>query len=78
MNEKFGNMFELTKKILKNVSFDSFLFQKELNKALKWITDAEEMKRFREWCIVEFGAVYPVIIKNTFNSYKAIEVKTKN
>ena len=74
MNENFGNMFELTKKILKNVSFDSFLFQKELNKALKWITDAEEMQRFREWCIVEFGTLYPVIIKNAFSSYKTKEV----
>jgi len=74
VNENFGNMFELTKKILKNVSFDSFLFQKELNKALKWITDAEEMQRFREWCIVEFGTLYPVIIKNAFSSYKTKEV----
>jgi hypothetical protein len=70
-------MFELTKKILKNVSFDSFLFQKELNKALKWITDAEEMQRFREWCIVEFGALYPVIIKNAFSSYKQKDVTVK-
>lgn len=63
-------MFELTKKILRNVSFDSQLFQKELNKALKWITDAEEIKRFREWCIVEFGAKYPVIINKAFSQEK--------
>ena len=46
-------MLELTKKILHSVSFDQKLFQKELNKALKWITDAEEVRRFQEWCIVE-------------------------
>lgn len=68
-------MLELTKKILKKVSFDAFLFQKELNKALKWITDAEEVQRFREWCIVEFGATYPIIIKNAFSEKRRSEVK---
>lgn len=59
-------MLELTKKILKGVSFDPQLFQKELNKALKWINDAEEVKKFKEWCIVEFGNTYPMIISKTF------------
>lgn len=59
-------MLEFTKKILRGVSFDAFLFQKELYKALKWITDAEEVKRFQEWCITEFGAKYPVIIRKAF------------
>lgn len=59
-------MLDLTKKILKRVSFDANLFQKELNKGLKWITDAEEIRRFQEWCIKEFGAKYPVIIKKAF------------
>jgi len=63
-------MFELTKKILRNVSFDSQLFQKELYKALKWITDTEEVKRFREWCIVEFGSKYPGIINKAFERQK--------
>ena len=39
-------MIELTKKILTKVSFDAKLFQKELNKALKWINDAEEIQKF--------------------------------
>lgn len=59
-------MLDFTKKILRGVSFDALLFQKELNKALKWITDAEEIKRFQEWCITEFGSKYPVIIKKAF------------
>lgn len=59
-------MLEMTKKILTVVSFDAHLFQKELEKALKWITDAEEIKKFREWCIIEFGSKYPVIIKKAF------------
>lgn len=66
-------MLELTKKILKKVSFDSALFQKELNKSLRWITDAEEVQRFREWCIVEFGATYPTIIKKAFASVNKVD-----
>jgi hypothetical protein len=59
-------MLEFTKKILRSVSFDKLLFQKELQKSLKWITDADEVKRFREWCIHEFGAIHPQIIRSTF------------
>lgn len=59
-------MLEVTKKILKEVSFDRQLFQKELSKSLRWMTSKEELKRLQEWCISEFGNVYPLIIRNTF------------
>ena len=61
-------MLDLTKKILRGVSFDAQLFQKELHKGLKWITDAEEIRKFQEWCITEFGAKYPSIIKRAFEA----------
>ena len=59
-------MMEMAKKILTVVSFDAQLFQKELYKALKWITDSEELRIFQEWCVIEFGAKYPKIIKKAF------------
>jgi type IV secretory pathway TrbF-like protein len=59
-------MLELTKKILRQVSFDANLFQKELLKALKWLTDADEITKFQEWCIREFGAKFPMIIRKAF------------
>lgn len=59
-------MLELTKKILKSVSFDAKLFKKELDKALKWLTDAEDVRKFRDWCIHEFGKMYPTIIDQAF------------
>jgi hypothetical protein len=59
-------MLEMAKKILTVVSFDAQLFKKELYKALKWITDSEELRIFQEWCIIEFGARYPKIIKTAF------------
>ncbi|MGJ8661164.1 MAG: hypothetical protein ACSHXL_03935 [Bacteroidota bacterium] len=64
---KEETMLEMTKKILISVSFDRILFQKELNKALKWISDTEELKTFKVWCIVEFGAKYPKIVSRAFS-----------
>lgn len=68
-------MLELTKDVLKKVSFDASLFQKELVKALSWITDTEEIKKFRIWCITEFGAIYPKIIKKEFDQVIVSKVK---
>ena len=56
-------MLEVTKKILKEVSFDRQLFQKELSKSLRWMTSKEALKRLQEWCISEFGNVYPLSIR---------------
>lgn len=69
-------MLEFTKKILKAVSFDAQLFQKELVKGLGRITEIEELKNFRVWCIEEFGKVFPKIIKITFqDNLKPIRIK---
>lgn len=59
-------MVELSKKILMKVSFDPHLFQKELSKALRWITDGEEINKLKEWCHKEFGRKYPLILQKAF------------
>lgn len=59
-------MLEVIKKILRGVSFDHQLFQKELSESLQWMTTKDELKRWQECCISEFGRVYPLIIRNTF------------
>jgi hypothetical protein len=64
-------MLELTKKILTRVSFDPVLFQKELSKALGWIKDSEEIKRLKDWCIIEFGNRYPTIIQTAFSPVRS-------
>ncbi len=67
---------DFSKKIIRAVSFDRALFQKELHKVLKWLNSTEEVKMFQEWCIVEFGAKYPKIIQNTFSfSKKSFETE---
>jgi len=59
-------MLELAKKILKKVSFDPQLFRKELIKSLRWITDNEDLRKFKEWCLQEFGSKYPAILQEVF------------
>lgn len=71
-------MIEFTQKILTAVSFDRQLFQKELGKALKWLSDAEEIQKFQEWCIVEFGAKYPKIISKAFAKKNVVLVPVKS
>lgn len=69
-------MLELSKKILRGVSFDEALFQKELTKIRKWVTDVDEQHKLKEWCIREFGSKYPKIIKKTF--FKSVGKVTTN
>jgi hypothetical protein len=58
-------MLEFCKEVLTKVSFDRFLFAKELNKAIKWL-NGEELKVFRNWCVDRFGNLYSDIIASTF------------
>lgn len=59
-------MVELSKKILVKVSFDRHLFQKELEKAVQWIKESDDLKAFKEWCMIEFGHMYPAVLKSVF------------
>lgn len=58
-------MLEMCKEILTKVSFDRLLFQKELNKSLKWL-QTEELDNFRTWCVSTFGKKYPDILRSAF------------
>ncbi|MFK8045424.1 MAG: hypothetical protein AB8B72_08010 [Crocinitomicaceae bacterium] len=59
-------MLELCKEILTKVSFDKYLFQKELAKALKWVSNSEEREKLKTWCVSKFGKVYPEVVKLAF------------
>jgi len=54
-------MLEYAKTILKKVSFDRRLFEKELIKAVKFIVP-NDLKEFKNWCYEQFGHVYNVIL----------------
>lgn len=59
-------MLELSKNILKKVSFDHALFYKELRKALKWINSADEIKKLKDWCLSEFGQSHRLVLQRAF------------
>jgi hypothetical protein len=59
-------MLELSKNILKKVSFDLNLFQKELKKALTWIENSDDFAKFKDWCLNEFGQSHKLILQKIF------------
>jgi hypothetical protein len=54
-------MLELSKSVLKKVSFDRRLFRKELLKAKRWLR-REELVLLKAWCLVTFAGVYDEVI----------------
>ncbi|MFN5416113.1 MAG: hypothetical protein ACK5B9_03590 [Flavobacteriia bacterium] len=63
-------MLELSKNILRKVSFDHALFYKELKKALKWINSADELRKLKEWCLAEFGQSHELVLQRVFVNSK--------
>lgn len=59
-------MLEFSKQVLHKVSFDRSLFEKELRKALKWLSK-DERAAFKAWCLVTFG-VYAEVINGAFET----------
>lgn len=59
-------MLDLYKEILLKVSFDKLLFQKELNKAIKWMSNKEDEKSLKKWCLSKFGKEYQEVIRIAF------------
>ena len=47
-------MLEFSKKILNKVSFDKFLFRKELLKSLKWL-NKQEIIMLKIWALASFS-----------------------
>ncbi len=60
-------MLEYVKTILKKVSFDRKLFEKELIKAIKALVK-EEIRELKEWCYKTFGHLYPKILNRCFST----------
>ncbi len=60
-------MLEYTKTILDKVSFDQYLFSKELKKSFKWLRKEEALTLYT-WCMLTFGEVYGDLIKDAFSA----------
>jgi len=59
-------MLELAKKILQKVSFDPYLFKKELLKAIKRLDTTEDLQNLKNWCRINFGGNYSYILNEVF------------
>ena len=59
-------MLEHQKLVIKGVSYNKYLFKKEVEKSLLWLgeTDKRELKK---WIEKNFKDLYPDIIDNVFN-----------
>jgi len=58
-------MLKYTKEVLSKVSFDRYLFEKELLKALKLLLPVE-IKELKEWCYRTFGNIYSSVLDRCF------------
>ncbi|HAC24747.1 MAG: hypothetical protein ACK5V5_03530 [Cyclobacteriaceae bacterium] len=58
-------MLNYVKTVLTRVSFDAWLFEKELRKAIKALI-AEEVQELRSWCYANFGGQYQAILNRCF------------
>jgi hypothetical protein len=60
-------MLELSKTILSKISFDQYLFKKELKKARKWVKPNEALV-LKVWCLAQFGHLYKDVILEVFDA----------
>lgn len=58
-------MLEYFKTILSKVSFDRWLFEKELKKAINSLVP-DEILNLRDWCYQQFGHMYESILDKCF------------
>ena len=58
-------MLEYVKTILKKVSFDRGLFERELLKAIRSLL-VDEVKKLKEWCYRKFGREHSVVLDRCF------------
>ena len=55
-------MLEFTKKILSKVSFDKYLFRKELSKSISWLTK-KEILTLKIWALTTFSQYKNTILE---------------
>ncbi len=60
-------MLKYNKAILSKVSFDRQLFEKELKKAISFLSLREEIMELENWCRAKFGEIYSGEINRCFN-----------
>ena len=65
-------MLEYFKVILQKVSFDHYLFEKELKKAIGRLI-SEELRELRDWCFRQFSPQFDLVLKDCFQGIRLPE-----
>ena len=60
-------MLEFCKTVLGKISFDKYLFKKELQKA-KRLLKPKDALILKVWCLAQFGHLYKDVILEVFES----------
>jgi hypothetical protein len=58
-------MIEYAKVILPKVTFNKFLFRKELMKCISWMKPSER-RELKIWCFMTFSNQYPDVLNEAF------------
>lgn len=66
-----SSMLNYCKKILKSVSFDKELFEKELKKAVRNLLLNDEVMALRKWCLRKFSNSYKQIIEKVYSEFNS-------
>jgi hypothetical protein len=65
---------DFSKTILEKVSFDRYLFSKELRKLVIWMGhENEELKNLHKWCVDNFGEEYSDVIDQVFDKQRLMD-----
>ncbi len=59
-------MLEYFKLILSKVSFEPYIFERELSKAIKSGLRMDELKEFKKWCYQNYGKTHHFILDKCF------------
>ncbi len=59
-------MLEYFKVVLKGVSFDSSLFDKELKKGLASLQEDNKKQELLRWCLENFGTQHPQVLQTYY------------
>ncbi|MFC5269122.1 hypothetical protein [Adhaeribacter terreus] len=63
-------MLEYIKTILVKVSFDQFLFEKELRKSFTLLVQ-EELNELKHWCYIQFATLHAPVLNQVFAKAEA-------
>ncbi len=63
---------EYQKMILEKVSFDKFLFEKELRKSLSMVSSQQEVAELKTWAVARYGSEHADALSRNFSAQRGL------